>query len=104
MTSLRVVVADDEPEIWALVAEVLEEAGYEVHAVGDGLSALTLIRTTPTAVALLDIAMPVMTGDEALRQLREAGLKTPVIVMTAGTNPQRFLQQGLPLSCRSHVC
>ena len=94
MTPLRVVVADDEPEIRELVAEVLEEAGYLVEAVGDGLSALTAIRHHPPALALLDIAMPVMTGDETLRQVRAAGLPIPVIVMTAGTNPERFLCEG----------
>lgn len=89
-----IVVADDEPRIRDLVCEVLEEAGYRVHAVGDGLSALrATIELSPVA-ALLDVAMPVMTGDEALRELRAAGVRIPVILMTAGTNPHRFLQGG----------
>jgi CheY-like chemotaxis protein len=65
-----------------------------VYAVSDGLSALAAIRVNPPDVALFDIAMPVMTGDEALRQLRADGLTVPVVVMTASTNPQRFLQLG----------
>lgn len=94
MALIHIVVADDEPNIRALVTDILEEAGYTVEVFGDGLSALAAIRVNVPAVALFDIAMPVMTGDEALRQLRAEGVAVPVIVMTAGTNPQRFLQLG----------
>jgi CheY-like chemotaxis protein len=94
MNSLVIVVADDEPEIRALVSDVLEEAGYAVRAFGDGLNALTDICAAPPALALLDVAMPVMSGDEALRNLRAAGVTIPVIMMTAGTSPQRFLNDG----------
>jgi CheY-like chemotaxis protein len=87
-------VADDDPAIRDLVAEVLKEAGYAVQTVGDGLSALVAIRATRPALVLLDVAMPVMTGDETLRQLRAEGSAVPVIMMTAGTNPYRFLQEG----------
>lgn len=94
MTSIYIVVADDEEPIRSLVTEVLEEAGYLVHAVGDGASALAAIRASQPDLALLDVAMPVMMGDEALRRLRADGLQIPVIIMTASTNPQRFLQDG----------
>ena len=94
MARIHIVVADDEPGIRALVTDILEEAGYTVEVFGDGLSALAAIYANPPAVALFDVAMPVMTGDEALQQLRADGVPVPVIVMTAGTNPQRFLQLG----------
>lgn len=89
-----IVVADDEATIRSLVTDVLEEAGYRVEAVGDGLSALGAIRAARPALALFDVAMPVMTGDEALRLLIAEGLGVPVIIMTAGTRPERFLQAG----------
>lgn len=94
MALIHIVVADDEPNIRALVTDILEEAGYTVEVFGDGLSALAAIQANPPAVALFDVAMPVMTGDEALRQLRAGGIAVPIVVMTAGTNPQRFLQLG----------
>lgn len=94
MAASHIVVADDEEPIRSFVAEVLEEAGYVVQALGDGASALAAIRARPPALALLDVAMPVMMGDEALRQLRADGLLLPIIIMTAGTNPHRFLQDG----------
>lgn len=94
MSPRRIVVADDEEPIRSLVTEVLEEEGYIVQAVGDGSTALSLIHTYRPSLALLDVAMPVMMGDEVLRRLRTDGLTLPVIVMTAGTSPQRFLRVG----------
>lgn len=94
MSPRRIVVADDEEPIRSLVTDVLEEEGYLVQAVGDGSTALSLIRTYRPSLALLDVAMPVMMGDEVLRQLRADGLTLPVIMMTAGTSPQRFLRVG----------
>jgi DNA-binding response OmpR family regulator len=91
---MRIVVADDELSIRLLVTEVLEDEGYVVHAVGDGLSALEAIRMARPALALLDVAMPLLMGDEALRRLRAEGLSVPVVMMTAGTNALRFLEQG----------
>jgi len=94
MKPLRIVVADDDCHIRDLVTDILEEAGYTVEAYGDGQSALAAICVNPPAVALFDVMMPVMTGDEALREIQQADLSVPVVMMTAGTQPQRFLQQG----------
>ncbi|HMQ32693.1 MAG TPA: response regulator [Chloroflexaceae bacterium] len=94
MAQLHIVVADDESGIRHLICDVLEEEGYAVRAFADGLSALAAIRTRPPALAILDVAMPVMTGDETLRQLRAEGCGVPIIMMTAATNPQRLLSEG----------
>lgn len=94
MSIVRIIVADDDPHIRDLVSDVLEEAGYQVEAYGDGLTALNAVRTHVPAIALLDIAMPVMTGDVALHHIRAEGLPVPVVVMTADTHPERFLHMG----------
>jgi CheY-like chemotaxis protein len=94
MKPLRIVVADDDCNIRDLVTDILEEAGYTVEAHSDGLSALAAVRANLPAVALFDVAMPVMTGDEALQEIQHAGLSVPVVIMTAGTQPRRFLQLG----------
>ena len=94
MENPTIVIADDEPGIRDCVADVLEDVGYTVIVVADGLSALAAIRARRPALAILDVAMPVMTGDATLRALREEGPHVPVIIMTAGLNPCRFLQEG----------
>ncbi|HWQ14724.1 MAG TPA: response regulator transcription factor [Roseiflexaceae bacterium] len=90
-----VLVVDDEKAIAYLVADALEEEGYSVRVHHDGASALLDIINAPPDLVLLDIAMPVMVGDELLHYLRRHGYPDlPVIVMTAGLQPEAYLAQG----------
>ena len=94
-TSSDILVVDDEVPIAQLVASALEEEGYAVRVVHDGASALLQIIERPPALVLLDVAMPVMVGDELLRHLRRKGFADlPIIIMTAGLNPELYLAQG----------
>lgn len=77
-------VADDDPDIRALAGRILQGQGYEVRSACDGSSALELARLRPPDVALLDVAMPGMSGLEVTRALR-AGEETrgvPVLLLT----------------------
>lgn len=91
----NILVVDDHPEITDLVVEALTDEGYCVRVAHDGASALRAIRREPPDLLLVDIAMPVMCGDELLRRLRSDGfVQLPVIVMTADTRPERFRPMG----------
>ena len=80
-----ILVADDDLDIRDLVAFKLEQAGFDVTAVDNGLSALTSARETPPDLVVLDVMMPGMSGIEVCRELRgdqvTAGL--PIILLTA---------------------
>lgn len=90
-----ILVVDDEVPIAQFIATALQEEGYPVRVVHDGASALLQIMARPPCLVLLDIAMPVMVGDELLRYLRRKGFDDlPVIVMTAGLHPEIYLSQG----------
>jgi CheY-like chemotaxis protein len=89
-----ILIADDDPTIRTLLTEVLEDEGYTVRAYNDGFDALCAARAATPTLLILDIAMPVMTGDEVLRRLRAEGFDGPVVVATAATEPARFLQHG----------
>jgi len=80
-----VVVADDDPDILALVAFRLERAGYEVAQAADGEEALRLTRERGPDLAVLDVMMPKLTGVDVTRELRadEATRNIPVILLTA---------------------
>lgn len=80
-----VLVADDDPDILALVAFRLERAGYSVVTAADGERALALAQERLPALAVLDVTMPGMTGYEVTKQLREghATKDIPVILLTA---------------------
>jgi DNA-binding response OmpR family regulator len=83
--SATVLVADDDRDIRDLVAFKLEQAGYTVYAVEDGLSALETARATRPDLAVLDVMMPGLSGVDVTRELRvdPTTARTPVILLTA---------------------
>ena len=80
-----ILVADDDMDIRDLVAFKLEQAGFDVTAVDNGLAALTAARLEPPALVVLDVMMPGMSGIDVCRELRNdrstSGL--PIILLTA---------------------
>jgi DNA-binding response OmpR family regulator len=80
-----VLVADDDPDIRELVVFKLEQAGYTVHAVGDGEAALAATMALTPDLILLDVMMPGLNGFEVCRRLRanQNTATTPVIMLTA---------------------
>jgi PAS domain S-box-containing protein len=84
----RVLLAEDDPANRRAVALQLERAGADVVTAGDGAAALAAAREArdlgrPFDVILMDMHMPVLDGPEAIRRLRDAGLRTPIIALTA---------------------
>ena len=76
-------VADPDPETSALLARALEWAGYEVSTAANGQEALELIaRLRPTAT-VLEATMDIVNGYEVTRQVREAGHRKPIIMISA---------------------
>jgi CheY-like chemotaxis protein len=91
----HILVVDDEVEIATFVAEILRDEGYRVRIAHDGGSALMDIMQHPPALVMLDIAMPVMVGDDVLRFLRRNGYgDLPVVIMTAGLHPEIYRRSG----------
>jgi len=80
-----VLVADDDPDILALVRLRLERDGYEVLSAPDGETALDLALARTPDLALLDVMMPRLDGYEVTRRLRRHGPTTaiPIILLTA---------------------
>jgi len=67
---VRIMVADDEPDIRSTLSEVLRGLGHEVRTASDGEAALTLARQWQPDVVLLDVFMPRMSGFVVARLLR----------------------------------
>lgn len=90
-----ILVVDDQNDITDIVAEFLRDEGYNVRVAHDGASALLEVLEHPPALVLLDVSMPVMTGEELLVHLRKNGFpKLPIILMTAGQHPEVFYNLG----------
>jgi two-component system OmpR family response regulator len=80
----RILVAEDDPRLRALLEQVLSEAGWAVTAVADGRQALLLAMDgRDHDVLLLDLGLPDMDGLNVCRRLRDAGVATPVLMLTA---------------------
>jgi two-component system OmpR family response regulator len=82
---MRVLVAEDDERLAAVLDQALSEAGWEVETVGDGRSAYgrALPDGTSYDVLLLDRMLPGLDGLTVCRRLRELGVTTPVLMLTA---------------------
>ncbi|WP_333812585.1 response regulator transcription factor [Timonella senegalensis] len=79
----RLVIVDDEPNIRELLSTSLRFAGFEVFVADDGQSALELITNMQPDLIVLDVMLPDMDGFTVTRRLRERGIHTPVLFLTA---------------------
>jgi two-component system response regulator MprA len=79
----RVLIADDDQAVRDSLERTLRFEGYAVEIAGDGGDALARAADTPPDLFILDVTMPTMGGLEACRQLRAAGDRTPILMLTA---------------------
>ena len=80
---MRVLVADDERAITKAIRAVLERQNNTVDVVDNGIDALAYAESGAYDCLILDIMMPGKDGLAVLRELRDAGLGTPVLLLTA---------------------
>ena len=81
----RLVIAEDDRAVRESVTRALELEGYEVEAVSDGAAALEAAGRDGVDLLILDLGMPNIDGLTVCRRLRSAGLKLPILVLTART-------------------
>ena len=80
---MRLLLAEDEEEMSNALVKILKSNNYSVDAVNNGNDALDYIESDIYDGAILDIMMPGMSGVEVLKEARAAGIKTPVLLLTA---------------------
>ena len=79
----KVFIADDTKNIRLLLTKCLQMEGYDVTCATNGTEACEMILKNEYDLIFLDIKMPELSGTEVLRQMRRAGIETPVIIITA---------------------
>lgn len=84
----RIFLADDSETILLLLRTRLEMEGHEVETAADGQEVVDAVRaaTAPPDILLLDAMMPRKSGIDALRELRQAGIDTPALIVSAHTD------------------
>ena len=80
---LKILIAEDDRELRQLFSHVLNRHGYTVTGVSNGQEALDAMDKDFFDMIISDIMMPVMDGYELVRQLRDVGNTTPVLMITA---------------------
>jgi two-component system OmpR family response regulator len=80
---VRVLVVEDDRTVGQFVSRGLEEQGMQVELVGDGREGLERATAGEFDLIVLDLRLPSLPGVEVLRTLRDRGITTPVLVLTA---------------------
>ena len=83
MKNHRILVAEDEPGIALGLEDDLTMEGYEVEVVADGTQASRRAREADFDLIVLDVMLPGKDGFEVCRELRRAGLRMPILMLTA---------------------
>jgi CheY-like chemotaxis protein len=95
-----IVVADDDPDILSIVAMSLETQGYDVYKATNGREAVDLVRDHHPDLIILDMMMPVMSGYEAIAELKadDSTSDIPIIGLSAkamATDMERATDVGI---------
>lgn len=90
----RILVADDEEVVRALVSDALRLEGFEVDTAVDGIEAVEQMRVEPADLVFLDLKMPRMNGVDALRVINDEFGPLPVVILT-GYPDSDMLQKAL---------
>jgi CheY-like chemotaxis protein len=98
----RVLVVDDERANIDLLADFLQEKGYDVSAAFNGAEALQKVKEDRPHVVLLDLCMPVMDGMEVLKRIREIDREVGVIVVT-GINEEEMGRRTLTMGAFDYI-
>lgn len=101
MVSYKVLVADDDPNVFEIIRLYFEQQQIELIEANDGAAALELVDKTLPDIIILDVMMPRMDGFEACREIRKR-FDIPIIMLTAkGEEFDRVL--GLELGADDYI-
>ena len=92
MTSARLLIVDDDPEMRGFLTSELAVEGYECEEASCGQQALGRIRSQTWDLVLLDWNLPDFSGVEVCRRMRKGGISTPVLMLTARDEVQQRVE------------
>jgi two-component system alkaline phosphatase synthesis response regulator PhoP len=102
--SKKILIADDEPNIVAALEFVLQRSGYDVHIARNGDEALKLVEECRPDLVLLDVMMPVRSGYEVCKRIRERDDWRHVkIIMLTAKGRDAEVSKGLAIGADLYV-
>ncbi|OUJ75341.1 response regulator [Hymenobacter crusticola] len=89
---MRILIVEDEPRLAEFVRQGLVQAGHVADTADNGATGLEMAAVTAYDAILLDLMLPGQNGFEVLRNLREFGLPTPVIIVSALSGTEHVIR------------
>jgi DNA-binding response OmpR family regulator len=80
---LDILVVDDQPDVVEVIRSGLQQAGHTVHSAMSGEEGLARASTESFDAIVLDVMLPGMNGFDVARELRDRGVTTPILMLTA---------------------
>ncbi len=80
---MRILIIEDDAKTAAFIAKGLQEAGFRTAHAADGVDGLFKAKTEPFDAAVVDIMLPKLDGLSVIEEIRTAGVKLPIIVLSA---------------------
>ena len=80
---MQILIVEDEIKLADAIGELLRNAGYYCETVHDGSDALEYAQGVPYDLVILDVVLPGFDGFEVVRRMRDKGVNTPVLMLTA---------------------
>lgn len=102
MSSMHILLIDDEPDFLDLMSKRLGRRGVRLDVAADGEQGLSAAQAEEYDVIILDVRMPGMDGIEVLRRIREQGIRTEVLLLT-GHASLEAARQGLELGAFDYL-
>jgi DNA-binding response OmpR family regulator len=99
---MKILIVEDEPSIALALEDDLRREGYETELASDGNTAAQRATTQSYDLILLDVMLPKKDGFEVCREVRRAGVQTPIILLTAKTQEAEKVL-GLELGADDYV-
>ncbi|NLW36698.1 response regulator transcription factor [Syntrophorhabdus aromaticivorans] len=85
---MKVLLVEDETKVAHFISTGLEEEGYAIDTAYDGKKALELLKETTYDIILLDLMIPEVSGLDVLKNIRDRGMNTPVLIITAKSSKE----------------
>ena len=102
--TVKILIADDEPNILVSLDYLMKREGFEVHLARDGLEALAVLQRERPRLVLLDVMMPHKSGFEVCQALRaDDALKHTLVLMLTAKGRDTDIAKGLALGADAYM-
>ncbi len=92
LPAVRLLVADDDPDISAMIRDALEEEGYGVETASTGQQTISMLRDGAFDLVLCDVQMPDGSGVDVLRWIKQTEREIPIIMITGNATVENAIE------------